>query len=1309
MATMLHRHLGMMDGDSPDTVVPKGAHRTARNGIFRGVPGNYRYEVAPGTTLRSNPLLPGTGVNVNIKSYYDSNNAQLYSFNRNSLGAHGIYIFNTIAKTWVRLIENGVNTVGNPLKFTGARISDVDIIYGDGVSGNLLFFRDSLTQPRKLNIQRLLAGGYTGIQDTFLDVIKAPPVGLPKCSYENDTTVSANNLVNSIFNVALTHLYDDFEESVLGSGAVQPLPSDPFDPKNNTPASRNSRIAIYVPTGDQNVTKIRIYGKQTTNGVTTDWFIIDTLIKADLGISNNTYYRYLFFNNGNYVTADPKFTVADQDFVPLFAGAQALLNGSVISYGNITEGYDFINPTFNITTGNTDAPVYNVNGTLFFAATNGLFTTGQPQLKVTLTGVGVNDGFGNPTTLEKPPGLMVVKAKSNGADVSFQYLNIGPSTSIPTLLNNLQAAAVTAGWVVDTSTPNSFTVHYPTGTVILQSSFIQGAIGGFSPYNSSICALYPQSAYSWGVVYRDGGGRTNGVISNVTGNIKTQTQGTAGQMPIVTIDMSGFVPPAWAVYYEIVRTDTLTYLRHFDWISNSAYSNIGTASQTQYAYFGLANVDYYNTQQNATQGVVGYTQFTPGDRIKILGRYDINNVFTPLNFDYAIVGLAVNPNVNGIVKPGNFVQITYPTSDINANFAFDGTINFQNYRILIYSYKAQAATNQNVYFQTGQQYGIGNPGLNTAYHMGNIADNQVAITDGDVFFRPRTVPIIDKYIIPSIGYDQGSTWGTLRINVNGGGTVLDPTLLVNNGLYEIKGGSNQAGGQGVFDYPSDADNDYTFKNLSGSISLTVRLKGTQPITDKVDPHGIFAMWVKVNTPGVAQNNIIIVNQPGLEKDVLHNFDFDATIIVPPGGKLWLQNFAVNELIVGGFPLELDVIRTETINIFDSSFSDIYAIRTNSDNKPNVVDTTARKTTFNTLFRFSVPDVLGTNINNSNRFYFNNFDEFSKEFGPIMKMRVRQRELRIFQYRRCGQVGIYQKFIKDNSGVNQLVTTDTIITPNNIRYFEGEYGIGNQPDSLCSSGYVDYFADPVKGFWCRLSLNGIEPISELYKTQTFSGTNFPNYLSNYAYPFGGNSVILSAFNFNKDRDGEAILVLQPGTSGPTTLIGEALAFNETKNAFTALFDWNIDSIVCCENLLYFFRNGQLYSWDNDAAPNNFFGTVYPATITIPFNDSLMEKKTFLSLSEVSDVIWECPLIYTDQMSYPGQRQESNLVAEDFALLGNEFNASFWRDQHGQKGQFNGSETLKGSLVVIQFQVTNPTNLSSITDISVNFIESHRNNR
>lgn len=1320
MAIALHRFAGMMDQDSPNEVIQKGLHRTARNGIFRGVPGNYRWESNVGTTLRTNAFLPNTGTNKNIGRHYDPVNQLLFSFNWNSTGFHGIYIYNTKSQQWTTLIQTGINTIGDPLGFTaGGRIHSIDILYGDGNSGNLLFFIDSQKRPRKLNIQRLLNGGYVNVKDSFLKVIKAPPFPPPQCVYENDTAVTANNLVNSLLNFCCTHLYDDNEESVLGSGCIQPLPPDPFDPANNTPSSRCARISIYVPTGDANVKKIRVYGKQTKDGNTTDWFIIDTLIKADLGIADNTVYRYLFFNNGNYIPSDPGFAVLDQDYVPQFANTQSLINGTVMSYGGIIEGYNYFNPSFGIVTANVAQPLYIANGTLFFAATNGVLTSNQPQITIYLTGVGTNDGFGNPQTLEKAPTTLFLRAKSNGVDVGFSYFNIGGVSNIPTLLSAFQTAAVSAGWSVVGSTPNTLTIYYPTGTVVLQSCYVVGYNN--SSNASAVSCHLPECNYSYGVLYRDIDGRTNGVISNITGNIRTQLRGSTGQIPEILIGLAGFTPPTWAVYYEIVRTDNLTYNKRLEWISDSAYSDIAQVSNIKYAYIGISNIQYYNTSINATEGVVSYG-FTSGDRIKFTGRYDVNGNFFSLNFDYAILGVTVNPVINGQTQIGTFIQISYPTSDISGSFAFDGTQNFLQYQVLIYSYKAFAATNQNVYFQVGHQYPIGNPGTLSAYHIGNVADNQVNLTDGDVFYRTRTVPITNTYYMPMGSYEQGDQYMTIWSYAGG----TNP--LVDNGIWNIGGDIQRPAGLGAATFPTSASPGWIVQNKSAN-QFSVRLRGSITSIEKTDPNGSFGLYVKVALPGQALVTTVIPVKSGLKVGDTNSYTYDITVPVPAGGKLWLVDYTLLDMLIGGGPLQIDIIRYITLNVFDYSFSDIYKLDTNSDNKPNVIDVTALNTYFSTLFRFSQPDILGTNINNANRFYFNNFDEFDKSFGDIIRMRVRQRELRIFQYRRCGRVGIYQKFITGNAGSNQLITTDTIITPNNISYFEGEYGIGNQPDSLCSSGYVDYFADPVKGYWCRLSLNGIEPISELYKVQTFAGTNLPHYLNTYNNVRGGFAVILGVFNFCKDRDGELIFSMQSGTTSqvtfvgpggstitqgaifnvsPNTIPGQSIQFNESKNSWTSFLDIDPDSIVCCENLLMASLNGEWYTFDNTSAYANFFGVQYPCTITVPVNDNLIEKKTFLSLTEVSSQVWECPSITTNLMSYGTTPQQSNLVAEDFAALESTFNSSFWRDANSIGGQFNG-DSLKGNLIIIQFQVTDPSNFVHLTDLAVTYIDSRRTNR
>lgn len=1256
--------LGAIDTDSPPEVIASGMLRSARNVEWFGQPPNLRAQTIKGNTLVPNALLPGTGVNLTIGCRYDPIGKRLFIFNFNSAGNHAIFIYNTLLGTFQRLVQSGVNTQGDVLAFTATgRIHSIEIIYGDGNAGDLLIFIDSLKRVRKLNIQRLLNGGYAIVKDSYLKLIKAPPVPTPYCTYENDTTVQANNMINALFNIACTHIYDDFEQSVIGSAARQVYPSDPFDPKNNLSQSRNSRMSIYVPTGDQNVTKIRILGKQTKDGVTTDWFVIDTLIKADLGIGDNTFYRYLFYNNGNYVTAPASLYAnndltqgqLDFDWIPQFANCMALLNGNTVSLGGCTEGYDYVNPSFNITTGNVAVPDFALNGTLFFGGTNGIVSGSQPQVTLYLTGVGTNDGFGNPITLEKYPGTFFVKAKSNGANISFSAA--GGTTSIADDISRLQTAATGAGWTFVSSTTNSITIFYPTGTVVFDTAFLTTAAADTSPFPTPVSSHYPQSSYAYGLLYRDVDGRTNGVISNVTGNIKTQTV-SAGQIPLITLDMSGFTPPTWAVYYEIVRTDTLTYSKYLNWVSDAAYSAVGAGTSTQFAYFGLTNIATYNVNIKATEGVIKYG-FSQGDRIRITGRYAADGTFTPLNFDYAILGTVNVVSVNGMNQTGLFAQIYFPTADINANFKFDGTSDFMNYEIVLYNYKAQAATNQNVFFQIGQQYSIGNPGLVTAFHMGNIADNQVQLTDGDVFYRQRTVPLTNTYFVPTGTYTQGSPYGTVWVAP---GTEAVP--IVDNGIWKIRGDTNKVAGLTSVTFPSFVDNNQTVLNESAA-PFNVRIRWTVNVTDTTDPNGQWQMFFKVVPPS---NIPIIINvlplQTGLKVGVQNTYTIDQTFSLPAGAKVWLVNFAQNEMLVSGGNLQIDIIRDRTINVFDASFSDIYALVTNSDNKPSIVDTTAAQTFYSTLFRWGQAYQLGTELNNSNRFFPLDFDEFDKSYGQIQRLYVWQRELRIFQERRCGHVGVYAKFIKDNNGNNVLVTVDDIISKNNIEYFEGAFGLGNNPTGLISSGFQNYFPDPIRGCWLRLSLDGLKNISEEFHSQSFAGNNLPNYLNQYTYQFGGNAVLLGCYNFKKDKDGEVIFMLQGGTGALGTIPGQSMAFNERFNAFTGEYDFNFDDIVCCENQLFSFSNGKLFIHNNTTTYANFCGVQYNPSVEIIFNDKVAMKKTFLTLSYQANQFWEAfnvGDIFTSLINpQTGFQQISQLIAQDFEITEGLYTAAYLYD-------------------------------------------------
>ncbi len=1266
---------GGIDTDSPNENIQPGWVRAAYDLIWRGPAGNRRPEANYGTTLVPNALLPvGSGVtNMTIGAKYDQVYKRIFFFNWNSAGHHGIYVYNTAAQPigqFQTLIQTGVNTVGDPLAFTAKGwISSIDILYADNPIGPILFYVDSLGRPTQININRYLAGVYPAIQRSFIDVIKAPPIMAPQVTYENDFTVQANGLVNSLWQFASAWFTDNNEKTVISTASKLVLPTAPFDPTQNYPTSQCARFGIYVQTGDATVKTIRIYGRSTANGATTDWMILADIKKSDYNLTDNGIYKFLFYNTGSYVTEDPTFAVLGFDVVPLKAGAQVLLDGTTPAYGNITEGYDYLNPSINQAAGNQGIPRYTINGSLFFAALNGQFTGSQPQVQIFLTGAGTNDGNGNPTTLVNPVRQISVSAKSSGTDISFVYINTS-SNVIATILAGLQAAAIAAGWTFVTSDSNSITLYYPTGTILFESSYVLDETAVAQPYQFPQLAFYPQCAYQTALVYFDGAGRTNGALSNITFQFTTPQYAGSGSL-VNSLRMNpSSVPPAWAVYWRPVRTDNLTFGRYLDWVSDSAYSGPGQLSETEYGYFGVTNIFAYNTSIGATQGVISYgaTSFTPGDRIRVLGIYAVNGTFTQLNLDYAILGVSVNPVVSGVVKQGTYIQINYPTNDISANFKLDGTSNFQNYKILIYNYKLQNASSQNVFWEIGETFGIGNPGTPQAYHIGNLEDNVVDISDGDIYFRSRTIPIQNEYYIPTGGFDQTSTYGTLWINPGG-----NATPIVDNGIWRIIGGVQKVAGLSDTQYPLYGDNDMLILNES-ALPFSVRLRGEPSVVDKTDPNGQFAMYVKIVLPGnVVTTTQILTLQTGLVPGATNTFVIDATVVLPPGGKLWMINYCVNEMLIGGFQLTLDVIRSITLNVFDSSYSDIYALRVNSDNRPTVIDATALQTTYPTLFRWAEPYVPGTNTYLANRFFDVNKDEFDASHGAIMRMVQWQRRLRIGQERKWGEVGVYSKFIKNNTGAVDLIVNDQIIEQNNIQYFDGNFGLGNQTE-IAVNDYQLWFYDPVRGAFCRLSLDGLKNISEEFMVQTLAGSFTPGYLLPYVYAGVGASRVVMCYNYVKDRFAETLFGFQGGTlAGQPNLAGKTIVFCEKTNMFAGQWQFAPDAFVNAENQLYSFSGGNLYIHNNTSENRLYYAAPLVSQLDLIFNDQEVIKKTFQALSyqPFANKIWIAKTLGDINTSFYNPQttlqQISALTLGDFEIAEGQANAALQRDANSLANQ------------------------------------------
>jgi hypothetical protein len=130
---------------------------------------------------------------------------------------------------------------------------------------------------------------------------------------------------------------------------------------------------------------------------------------------------------------------------------------------------------------------------------------------------------------------------------------------------------------------------------------------------------------------------------------------------------------------------------------------------------------------------------------------------------------------------------------------------------------------------------------------------------------------------------------------------------------------------------------------------------------------------------------------------------------------------------------------------------------------------------------------------------------------------------------------------------------------------------------------------------------------------------------------------------------------------------------------------------------------LYTQDNSTSYANFFGNQLTPSITLIYKEPVLEKKTFLALTQIANLVWNCPNITTDTFSYGTTLQQSNLVTEDFILLGTNWNAPFWFDQNSIGGIIEG-DVLQGNDLVIEFQSSNPSVFAYLSDIAIRYIDS-----
>jgi hypothetical protein len=258
--------------------------------------------------------------------------------------------------TWLNFNENG---------FVKA-----DVLNGafqqDGIIQTILYFTDNKNAPRKINVDRAIAGDYSSLSsgklDYALNSIKAAPTKPPTFYFSTDTSIDANNFRLSTFQFAYQYVYTDGEESAISSysslcfpdsssiigidnSSVGSVSTSNYYEDNVCNIKLNWSSISESPKNIPDVKKVRLLARKSNTGA---FRVIDefdpnaNLNRYIYGNSVSVYDKdtaiYRFFNEGAYAATDVNTVNKLYDNVPLKTEGQAI-TGNRLMYSNYSEGF----------------------------------------------------------------------------------------------------------------------------------------------------------------------------------------------------------------------------------------------------------------------------------------------------------------------------------------------------------------------------------------------------------------------------------------------------------------------------------------------------------------------------------------------------------------------------------------------------------------------------------------------------------------------------------------------------------------------------------------------------------------------------------------------------------------------------------------------------------------------------------------------------------------------------------------------------------------------------------------------------------
>ena len=228
-------------------------------------------------------------------------------------------------------------------------------------------------------------------------------------------------------------------------------------------------------------------------------------------------------------------------------------------------------------------------------------------------------------------------------------------------------------------------------------------------------------------------------------------------------------------------------------------------------------------------------------------------------------------------------------------------------------------------------------------------------------------------------------------------------------------------------------------------------------------------------------------------------------------------------------------------------------------------------------------------------------DLNPQFGSIQKMHARDTDITVCCQDKIVKVLANKDALFNADGSNNVTSTKSVLGQT-IAY-QGDYGIGNNPESFVSEEFRSYFVDTSRGAVLRLSKDGLTNIASQGMGDFFADV------------FRTTQIAIGSYNRDKGEYDLSIYydIVDDGEFADGQKKHKTISYNEFVKGWTSFKSYEMEQGVSLNNKYYTFSKGQTYLHDEDAVRNNFFGQQYFSRVTPIINEMPGSVKSFTSLN------------------------------------------------------------------------------------------------